>query len=204
LQSDHIDIYYVHRWDKSTPEEETLRALDDLVRSGKVRYLGVSALPAWQVAHANAVAELKSWTDFVVVQSHYHLLERGVEAEVLPYCNAYKVGFIPFFPMAGGFLTGKYKRGEPAPAGSRGENSEYVKKYMTDANYTRVEKLSAWAAEHNHAMNELAQAWLLAQPGVCSVISGATKVDQILSNVNAFEWKLTTGELDEIRAILTA
>ena len=202
LQSDHIDLYYVHRWDENTPIEETLRGLDDLIRMGKVRYVGASAFASWQLAHANLLAEVRGWVPFVVIQSHYHMLERDVEREVLPYCQAHNVGFIPYFPLAGGFLTGKYKRGEPAPAGSRGESSEYVQRYMIEGNYDKVEKLTAWAKTHDRGLNELAQAWLLAQPQVCSVISGATKLDHILSNVKAADWVLTTEELAEVNAIL--
>lgn len=203
LQSDHIDLYYVHRWDKRVPIEETLRGLDDLIRMGKVRYVGCSDFAAWQLAHANLLAEVKGWTPFVCIQSEYHLLNRDVEREVLPYCEAHNVGFVPYFPLAGGFLTGKYKRGEAAPAGSRGESSDYVQKYMTDATYDIIETLTAWAAERERGLNELAQAWLMAQPQVCSVISGATKLDHLLSNVKAADWHLSTAELAEIESILT-
>lgn len=202
LQSDHIDLYYIHRWDETTPIEETLRGLDDLVRMGKIRYIGVSDFASWQLAHAKLLAEVRNWASIVVIQSAYHLLERSVEREVLPYCQAHNVGFIPFYPLAGGFLTGKYKRGQPAPPGSRGEKTPYVQKYMTDATYDKIEKLAAWAAARERGLNELAQAWLLAQPRVCSVISGATKLDHVLSNVKAADWKLTAEELEEINSIL--
>jgi aryl-alcohol dehydrogenase-like predicted oxidoreductase len=202
LQSDHIDLYYVHRWDEHTPIEETLRGLDDLIRAGKVRYLGASEFASWQLAHANLLAEVRGWTRFAVLQSHYHMLERGVEREVLPYCRAHGVGFVPFFPLAGGFLTGKYKRGEPAPAGSRGESSSYVQGYMTEASYDIIERLAAWAQERERGLNELAEAWLLAEPAVCSVISGATKVEHVLSNARAADWVLSDEELKEIRSIL--
>jgi len=176
LQSDHIDLYYIHRWDESVPIEETLRALDDLIRMGKVRYLGASDFAAWQLAQSNLLAEVRGWTPFVALQSHYHMFHRDVENEVLPYCQSDNVGFVPYFPLAGGFLTGKYKRDEAAPTGSRGESSEYVQKYMTDENYDKIERLTAWAAERERGLNELAQAWLMAQPQVCSVITGATKI----------------------------
>ena len=202
LQSDHIDLYYLHLWDETTPIEETLRALDDLIRQGKVRYVGASGLAAWQLAHANVLAELRGWTPFVVVQSHYHLLERGVAQEQLPYCQAHGVGFVPYFPLAGGFLTGKYQRNEPPPAGSRGETDGYVQEYMTDANYDKVEKLTAWAAARDRSTTELAEAWLLAQPQVCSVISGATKLEHLLHNVKAADWALTSEDVEEINAIL--
>ena len=202
LQSDHIDLYYLHRWDDSVPIDESLRALDDLIRMGKVRYIGASDYASWQLAHANLLAEVRGWTPFVALQSHYHMFERNVEREVLPYCQAHNVGFVPYFPLAGGFLTGKYTRGEPAPAGSRGESSDYVKQYMTDANYDKVEKLTAWAAERERSMNELAQAWLMAQPQVCSVISGATKLAHVESNVKAADWALSAREVEAINGIL--
>ncbi len=204
LQSDHIDLYQIHRFDDATPIEETLRALDDLVRSGKVRYIGASNFAAWQLARANTIAEFRGWSPFVSIQNHYHMFEREQEREVLPYCNAHNVGLIPFFPLAGGFLTGKYKRGAPAPAGSRGESSPYVQKYMTDANYAKVEKMSRWAEERGQSMVDLAHAWLLAQPAVSSVISGATKVEQIQTNAKGAEWQLTAEELAEVNGILGA
>lgn len=202
LQSDHIDLYQIHRWDDTTPIEETLRALDDLVRSGKVRYVGASNFAAWQLARANAIAELRGWASFVSIQNHYHMLEREQEREVIPYCNAHNVGILPYFPLAGGFLTGKYRRGEAAPAGSRGESSAYVQRYMTEANYGKVEKLAAWAAAHDHSMAELAHAWLLAQPRVSSVISGATRLEQVQANAKAAAWHLSAGELAEVNAVL--
>lgn len=203
LQTDHIDLYQIHRWDNTTPIEETLRTLDDLVRSGKVRYVGASAFAAWQLAKANLLAELRGWTAFVTVQSHYHLLERDVEKEVIPYCKEHGVGFIPYFPLAGGFLTGKYKRGQAAPPGTRGESSSYVQQYMTDQNYTIVEQLTAWAEARGHTIGELAHAWLLAQPQVCSVISGLTSLAQLEANLKAANWSLTAAETAEINTILT-
>jgi aryl-alcohol dehydrogenase-like predicted oxidoreductase len=202
LQTDRIDLYYIHRWDPTTPIEETLRALDDALSMGKILYVGVSDFAAWQLAHANLLSVVRGWTPIVVIQSEYHLLERSVEREVLPYCQAHNVGFIPYFPLAGGFLTGKYRRGQAAPAGSRGESSAYVQKFMTDTNYDTIEKLTAWAAERDRGLNELAQAWLMAQPKVCSVISGATKLDHVLANAKAAGWQLTAEELEEIGAIL--
>ncbi|RMH00512.1 MAG: aldo/keto reductase [Chloroflexi bacterium] len=202
LQTDHIDLYQIHRWDATTPIEETMRALDDLVRSGKVRYVGASAFASWQLAKANLLAAWHGWSPFVTVQSHYHMLEREVEREVIPYCEAHGVGFIPYFPLAGGFLTGKYRRGEPAPPGSRGETSSYVQKYMTDDNYTKVEQLTAWAEARGHTMGELAHAWLLAQPQVCSVISGLTRLEHLQMNAQAADWSLSPKEVAEVNEIL--
>jgi aryl-alcohol dehydrogenase-like predicted oxidoreductase len=202
LQTDHVDLYYCHRWDDTTPIEETLRGLDDLIRMGKVRYIGASLYAAWQLAHANVLAELKGWTPFVALQSEYNLLKRGVELEVLPYCRAHKVGFVPYYPLAGGFLTGKYEAGKPPPTGSRGESLRIVQELMVDANYRKVVELSAWAMDHGRGVNELAQAWLLAQPQVCSVITGAKSSDQLTSNVKAAGWNLTGDQLKEIDLIM--
>ncbi len=202
LQSDHIDLYQMHRWDPLTPIEETMRTLDDLISSGKVRYIGASAYAAWQLAEANLLAEMRGWTQFVTVQSHYHMLEREVEKEVIPFCEAHNVGFIPYFPLAGGFLTGKYTRKAGAPAGSRGESSQYVQGYMTEANYSKVEQLTAWAETRDHTMVELAHAWLLAQPQVCSVISGLTRLEHLQQNAKAAVWQLTAVEVNEINDVL--
>jgi len=202
LQTDYLDLYYTHRWDENTPIEETLRALDDLVRAGKVRYLGCSNYAAWQLAHANLLAEVRGWTAFAVIQSEYNLLNREAEREVLPYCRQFGVGFVPYFPLAGGFLTGKYRRGQPPPPGSRGESSAYVQGFMSEAFYDRIERLERWAKNHGHSLNELAIAWLLAQPAVCSVIAGATRLEQVTANLRALEWKLSAAELAEISQLL--
>jgi aryl-alcohol dehydrogenase-like predicted oxidoreductase len=202
LQTDHIDLYYCHRWDDTTPIEETLRALDDLIRMGKVRYIGASLYASWQLAHANLLAQLKGWTPFVVLQSEYNMLKRDVEREVLPYCRAHKVGFVPYYPLAGGFLTGKYEAGKPPPAGSRGESARAVQDMMVDVNYEIVADLTGWVKDHGRGVHELAQSWLLAQPQICSVITGAKSSDQVASNVNAADWKLTNDQLAELETIL--
>jgi aryl-alcohol dehydrogenase-like predicted oxidoreductase len=202
LQTDHIDLYYAHRWDDTTPIEETLRAFDDLIRAGKVRYIGASAYASWQLAHANVLAELRGWTPFVVLQSEYNLLNRNVEREVLPYCRAHRIGFVPYYPLAGGFLTGKYEKGKAPPAGSRGERDRYVQRWMTERNYVVIKNLVTWAESRGRKINELAQAWLLAQSQVCSVITGATKVEHILSNVGGANWDLTAEESEEVNDIL--
>jgi len=202
LQSDHIDLYYVHRWDSTTPVEEMLRALDDVVRSGKVRYVGASNFAAWQLAECNLLAGMRGWSSFVVVQSEYNMFNRSLEQEVVPYCQAHEVGIVPYFPLAGGFLTGKYRRGQAAPPGSRGEKSPYVQGFMNDAGFDRLEKLETWAEAHGQKINALAQAWLLAQPQVCSVITGATSVEQIQNNAAAGDWNLSADEVKEVNAIL--
>jgi aryl-alcohol dehydrogenase-like predicted oxidoreductase len=202
LQTDYIDLYQIHRWDETTPIEETLRALDDLVRGGKVRYAGASNFAAWQLARANAIAELRGWTAFVTIQPHYNLLERAIERELLPYCDASGVGILPYFPLAGGFLTGKYRRGEPAPPGSRGASSPGVQRYMTDAHYALIERLTGWAEERGHTLGELTHAWLLAHPRVCSVISGATSPEQVADHARAADWRLGADDLAAVNALL--
>jgi aryl-alcohol dehydrogenase-like predicted oxidoreductase len=202
LKTDHIDLYQVHAWDSATPLEETLRALDDLVRAGKVRYTGASNFSAWQLGRANDLAEWHGWSLMVSIQPHYHLLERGIERELVPYCRWAGVGILPYFPLAGGFLTGKYRRGTPPPAGTRGERSPYVQKYLTDANFAILDRLRPLAEVHGRSLSELAIAWLLAQPQIASVIAGATRPEQVAANAQAATWVLTAEELQEIRTVL--
>jgi len=202
LQTDRIGLYYCHRWDDTTPIEETLRALDDLIRMGKICYIGASAYASWQLAHANLLAELKGWSRFIVLQSEYNMLKREVEREVLPYCRAHRVGFVPYYPLAGGFLTGKYQSGKAPPPGSRGESVRTVQELMTEKNYHIVGRLSEWAKKRGRGVNELAQAWLLAQPLVCSVISGARRSEQVISNVKAADWQLSVRDIEEIETVL--
>lgn len=202
LNTEYIDLYQIHRWDPETPIEETMQALNDLVRWGQVRYIGASNFTAWQLIGANCLAEMKGWTQFVSIQPHYHMLDRSIEKEIIPACQYGGVGILPFFPLAGGFLTGKYKPGESPPVGSRGESSEYVQGYMTPANYVKLEALSRFSQERSHSLNELAHAWLLAQPQVASVISGATGVEHVLANAAAGDWELTGEGVKEVNAIL--
>ena len=202
LRTDHIDLYQIHRWDDATSVEEMMRALDDLVRAGKVRYIGASNFDAWQLCRSNDIAEMLGWEQFVTIQPHYHMLERKIEHELVPYCAWANIGILPYFPLAGGFLTGKYKRGEPIPAGSRGEKSPYVQKYLTDANFDKLDKLRAFADSHSHTLHDLAFAWLLNNKRVASVIAGATNPDQITAHANAIEWKLSDEELKELKELL--
>ncbi|MEW5868179.1 MAG: aldo/keto reductase [Chloroflexota bacterium] len=204
LETDYIDLYQIHTWDDETPIEETLRALEDLVRAGKVRYIGASNFSAWQLSWANALAQMHNWTQFISIQPHYHLFERGIESELLPACQYLNIGILPYFPLAGGFLTGKYQPGQPAPAGSRGESSQYVQHYMTPANYQRLEGLRTFAQERGHSLNELAHAWLLARPQVSSVISGATRVEHVQANAAAANWALNSEEAAQVNALLEA
>lgn len=202
LETDYIDLYQIHRFDPVTPPEETMSVLDDLVREGKVRYIGASNYAAWQLCRANDIAEFRGWTPFVSVQPHYHMFERGIEAELLPYCEAFGVGILPYYPLAGGFLTGKYRRNQPPPPGSRGESSAYVQKYFTDAYFTAIEKLEAFAQERGHTLGELAIAWLLSRPQVSSVIAGVTTVEQLEQNAKGAEWKLSGEEASQVTAVL--
>ncbi len=203
LNTDYIDLYQIHRVDPLTPAEETMSALNDLVKSGKVRYIGASNYAAWQLCRANDVAERWGWSQFVTIQPHYHMFERSIEAELLPYAQAFNVGVIPYFPLAGGFLTGKYRRGEAPPKGSRGESNAYVQKFFTDSHFDTVERLEAFARERGHTLVELAIAWLLARPQVCSVISGATSSEQLEQNARAADWTLAPDECEAVEAILT-
>ena len=203
LGTDHIDLYQIHSWDGSVQIEETLRALDDLVRSGKVRYLGASNFDAWQLCRANDLAEMRGWEGFVSVQPEYNMLAREIEKELLPYCEWSGVGILPYFPLAGGFLTGKYTRGEAPPAGTRGQRSQYVQQFLKPENFDVLDRLRPIAEAHGRTLADLAIAWLLAQPRVASVIAGATKPEQIRINAAASTWVLTGEEVTQIRGILT-
>ena len=201
LDHDHIDLYQIHFWDPDTPIEETMRTLDDLIRSGKVRYIGASNFTAWQLCWANGVAEMMHLTPFVSIQPHYNILQREIEAELVPYAQAFNIGILPYRPLAGGFLTGKYTR-DRVPPGSRGESNARVQSQFTEENYALVDKLTQFARNRGHTMTELAIAWLLAQPQISSVIAGVTSVDQLEQNVKANGWHLTPDEEAEICSIL--
>lgn len=202
LQTDYVDLYQFHSWDENTPIEESMQALDDLIRAGKVRYIGASNFSAWQLTQANAIARQNGWTQFVSLQPHYHMLERGIEAEIIPACQYLNIGILPYFPLAGGFLTGKYQQASSPPKGSRGEESPYVQKYFSDKNYEIIDQLSQFAEAQNHSLNELAHAWLLAQPQISSVISGATKVAQVQANVASHTWVFKQEEIEKVNRIL--
>ena len=203
LGTDYIDLYQMHRYDPETPLEETLRALDDLVSQGKVRYVGNSNYMGFQVADAAWTARTGGYVPFVSAQNQYSLLERRVEHEVLPACEAFGLGFLPFFPLASGLLTGKYKRGEPPPEGTRlaawGARGAQT---LNDRNFEKVEKLEGWARDRNRSILELAFAWLLGYPVVSSVIAGATSPEQIRSNAATAEWALTPDEVEEVGKLI--
>jgi aryl-alcohol dehydrogenase-like predicted oxidoreductase len=197
LGTDYIDLYQFHAPDADTPIDETLRALDDLVTQGKVRYIGNSNFSGWQIADADWTAA--GGARFVSAQNLYSLLERKVEFEVLPACEHFGLGFLPFFPLASGLLSGKYKRGEKPPEGTRlaawGARGAAA---MSDKNFDKVEKLEAWAEERGHTILELAFAWLLGHEVVSSVIAGATSPEQVKTNAATSGWRLTPEEVKEV------
>jgi len=202
LKTDYIDLYQQHDYDSLTPIEESLRALDDLVRQGKVRYIGNSNFPAWRVAEAEYVARAMNVSRFVSCQDEYSLVVRDIEKDLLPAAEEYNLGILPFFPLASGLLTGKYKRGEAAPGDTRfGKIARLRDRYVTPRNEEIVEKLQAFARARGHSMLELAFSWLAARPQVSSVIAGATRVEQVEQNVKAIAWNLSAEEMKEIDGI---
>ena len=203
LQTDWIDLYQIHRPDPLTPLEETLRALDDLIRQGKVRYIGCSNHPAWQVTEAKWIARELGASAFISCQDEYSLLARDPERELLPAMEAHGLGLLPYFPLACGLLSGKYKRNE-IPEGARlGKIPRLAERYLTPANWQIVESLQEFCAKRGHALLELAFSWLAAQGTVASIIAGATKAAQVEQNVRAVEWQLSAEDLAEIDRLTT-
>ena len=201
LGTDYIDLYQVHFPDARTPIEETLRALDDLVRQGKGRYIGCSNFAAWQVVEAQWIARTQHLSPLISAQNQYNLLDRRIERELVPACNAYGLSILPYFPLASGFLTGKYRPGEAPPEGTRLAAGPMSERVLTEANFETLTKLESFAQSRDHSMLELACGWLASQPHVASVIAGATKPEQVEQNVRAAEWRLTAEERSEVDAI---
>jgi len=202
LKTDWLDLYQLHAPDPLTPIEETLRALDDLVRQGKVRYIGCSNLPAWQVVEAQWTSKQLGLESFASAQDEYSLVVRDIDRELVPALEAYDIGLLPFFPLASGLLTGKYKRNAPMPAGTRLTNTQRLAdRFLTEANWQIAEKLGDFAATRGKSLLELAFSWLACRPQVSSVIAGATKPEQIEANVKAADWVLTSAEMAEIDRI---
>jgi aryl-alcohol dehydrogenase-like predicted oxidoreductase len=199
LGTDYIDLYQIHRPDDETPIEETLRALDDLVRSGEIRYLGNSNYSAAQVVEAAWVAKTEHLTPYVSAQNQYNLLDRRIESELLPACAKYGLGMLPYFPLASGFLTGKYQQGQEAPAGTR-LAGPMGGRMLTEGNFATLQKLQEVADNAGRSMLQLAMSWLAQQPTVASVIAGATRTEQVEQNVNAVDWTLSPDELAAIDA----
>jgi aryl-alcohol dehydrogenase-like predicted oxidoreductase len=202
LRTDWIDLYQLHRPDTHTPIEETLRALDDLVRQGKVRFIGCSNLSAQQVIAAQDVARRHGLAAFVSCQDEYSLLVRDIERELIPAAKAHGLGILPYFPLASGLLTGKYRRGAPPPPGTRlAKNPRHAQEFISERNWRIVAELEAFASRRGRSIVELAVSWLLRDPVVGSVIAGATTPEQVEQNVGAAGWTLSAEDLAEIDRI---
>ena len=205
LRTDYIDLYQIHYPDPQTPIDETLRALDDLVKTGKVRYVGCSNFSAPQLQDAEAAAIKHSVKSFVSSQDEYSLLVRDIEREQLPLIERLGMSELPYFPLASGLLTGKYKKGSTAPKGTRlGEKQALADRYHTESNLEKVERLQRFAEERGHTLLELAFSWLLSRKAVASVIAGATKPEQVEANAKAGGWTLNADELAQIDEITQA
>ncbi len=196
LRTDHIDLYQLHAPDPVTPVEETLSVLTDLVREGKIGYLGCSNVAGWQVADAEWTARSAGLERFVSVQNRYSLLDRSIEDEVVPACEEYGIGVLPFFPLEYGLLTGKYRRDQAAPAGSRAASGPST--WLEDADWDRIEGVEAYAAARDLDVLDVAIAGLAAQPAVSSVIAGVTSGEQVRRNAAALAWQPSADDLDEL------
>ncbi len=205
LQTDHIDLYQIHRPEPDTAIDETLRALDDLIRSGKVRYIGTSTFAAWQVVESLWAAERYGLNRFVCEQQPYNLLDRRVERELMPMARTYGIATIPWSPLAGGLLTGKYRRGEEPPGDSRfagvAANPVYRRRW-TEQIFDVLEGLTPIAEAKAVPMSQFALAWVMAQPGVTSAIIGPRTMDQLVDNIGALEVSLTADDMEQIDAVI--
>jgi len=203
LGTDYIDLYQMHVWDPRTPVEETLRALDDLVCQGKVRYIGHSNYDAWQLTAAEWTARSAGLNRFISSQSRYSLLTRDIERELVPACREYGLGILPYFPLESGLLAGKYKKGEPPPAGTRLEKwgSWGAGAFASDEKLDKVDRLRALCERYGHSLLEMAIGWLASRPQVASVIAGVTSIAQLEQNVAAGDWRPCAEEGREIDAI---
>jgi|SRR5579871_124824 aryl-alcohol dehydrogenase-like predicted oxidoreductase len=202
LNVETIDLYQIHRFDSQTPLTETLSALNDLVRAGKVRYIGCSNYAAWQVVQSLWISEREHLARFVSVQPEYNLLTRRIEEELAPCCQEFGLGIIPYYPLAAGILTGKYQPGQPPPEGTRGHNNPNFAARLKPETLQAVQRLDAWAHERDHTVAELALAWLAARPGISTIIAGTTRPEQVVANARAAEWRLTPTDLTAIDTIL--
>jgi aryl-alcohol dehydrogenase-like predicted oxidoreductase len=202
LGTDYLDLYQIHQPDLFTPEEETLSALDALVRAGKTRYIGNSNYAGWQVANAAWIAKSRGWASYVSAQNQYNLLDRGIEKELMPACREFGVGILPFFPLASGFLTGKYRRGEEPAQGTRfAAMRRLADPMLTNANFEKLEHLNDFASKRGHTLLELAVGWLATRPEISSVISGATSPDQVKQNAKAIDWRLSAEDMVAVNKI---
>ena len=202
LGTDYVDLYQIHRWDPQTPIEETLRALDDIVRSGKARYIGASSMMSWQFAKALYLADRHGWARFVSMQNHYNLVYREEEREMMPLCREEGIGVLPWSPLARGFLAGNRKRGSDRSATPREKSDVFAHSlYYSDADYDVVDRVIEVASARGVAPAQVALAWLLRQPGVTAPIVGASKMEQLDQAIGALEIKLTEeecGRLEEL------
>jgi aryl-alcohol dehydrogenase-like predicted oxidoreductase len=198
LETDYVDLYQVHQVDANTPIYETLSTLDTLVTQGKVRYIGCSNFAAWQICEALWAADRKNLTPFVSVQPRYNIFDRAIERELLPFCRQYGIGIIPYSPLAGGILTGKYKEGEAPPPDTRAGRQERMRNQLNSETLGKVSALRKWSEDKGHTVGELALSWLLSRPEVSTIIAGATRPEQVDANAKAADWKLTADELKEI------
>lgn len=199
LGTDYIDLYQIHAPDPETPQQETLEALNDLVRAGKVRYIGCSNFAAWQIVDALWISRSRGLASYISAQNEYNLLHRRIERELVPACRQFGVGILPYFPLASGFLTGKYRRGAEPPKGTRlSLMQRMAQQALTDENFATLERLEKFVSSRGHTILELAVGWLASQPEVSSVISGATSPEQVTQNVKAGSWKLSAEELAEV------
>ncbi len=203
LGTDWIDLCQVHRPDPLTPIEETLRALDDLIRQGKIRYIGCSNYAGWQVVEAQWTSRHLGLNAFISCQDEYSLLVRDIERELVPAIEAYGLGLLPFFPLASGLLTGKYKRSAMPENARLSRDQRWAARYLTERNWQKVGELEAFCARRGRSLLELAFSWLLARPGVASVIAGATRPEQLEQNVTAGDWALTAEDMAEIDRLTT-
>ena len=202
LKTDWIDLYQIHWPDPQTPIEETLRALDDVVRQGKVRYIGCSNFAAWQMVEAQWTSLYHGLAAFVSCQNEYSLLVRDAERELVPAMQAYGLGLLPYFPLASGLLSGKYKRGQPIAKGLRFDlMPQFRDRFLTDANFATVEALEAFARARGRTLVELAFGWLASRPTVASVIAGATRPEQVEENAAAVERTLGAEDLAELERL---
>ncbi len=199
LDTDYIDLYQQHIEDPRTPIEETLRALDDLVHQGKVRYVGCSTLSSWQVVEAQWTAKHLGLNQFVSCQERYNLLERELDRALMPVIESYGLGLIPFSPLCNGLLTGKYRRNAPMPQGARLTTTPRIaERTLTERNWETVERLADFCAGRGYDLLQLSLGWLLRRPGVASVIAGATSAEQVAANVRAAEFVPSPEDMDEI------
>jgi aryl-alcohol dehydrogenase-like predicted oxidoreductase len=202
LKTDWIDVYYYHRPDPATPIEETQDALDDLVRQGKIRFPACSNLPGPQLTAAMELARTKKIAPFVAAQDHYNLLSRDIEATLGPIIARYGAALVPYLPLAGGLLTGKYRKDQPRPAGARlSDPQHYAARFVNEQNLWVIEQLAAFCAKRGRTMLELAFGWLLAHSHVSSVIAGVTSPEQLRQNASALGWKLTAEEITAVDRI---